>query len=78
MFEDDGLEVNMHGIYKDENMFRKGINLNLKCFIPKSVQFDREMIAETSKKKSQVAKENSEIHCTGAGDLKIKVTALMN
>ena len=37
MFEDDGLEVNMHGIYKDENMFRKGINLNLKSFIPKSV-----------------------------------------
>ena len=31
------LEVNMHVIYKDENMFRKGINLNLKGFIPKSV-----------------------------------------
>ena len=31
------MEVNMHGIYKDEKMFRKGINLKLKGFIPKSV-----------------------------------------
>ena len=37
MFEDDRVEVNMHGVYKDENMFRKGINLNMKGYIPKSV-----------------------------------------
>ena len=37
MFEDDGVEVNMHEIYKDENKFRNGINLNMKGYIPKSV-----------------------------------------
>ena len=70
------MEVNMHGIYKEENMFRKGINLNLKGFIPKSVQFVKEMVAETSKKKSQVAKENSEIHCIEAGNLNTRPVTL--
>ena len=69
MFEGDGVEVNMHGVYKDEKGFRNGINLNMKGYIPKSVWFYQERIAQTTKIKSQDAKENSENYCGGAGIL---------
>ena len=46
-----------------------GINLNMYGYIPKSVWFYEEMVAETSKRKSQDAKENNNVYCIVAGTL---------